>query len=79
VTSSGTISQKVAVDLPSDCERLAVEVKVPSTKAANGKPATLRVVLRRYAVALGLANDTIVSLGECVGDQRSAYQNYQPH
>lgn len=60
--------------LPSDCELLAVEVPVPGTRDAKGRPLTQRLVMRRTQAALLLANDTIVQVRECVADQRNAYQ-----
>lgn len=61
--------------LPNDCERLAVEVPIPGTKDAKGRPLTQRLVLRRTQVALLLANDKLAQVRECVADQREAYQS----
>jgi hypothetical protein len=67
------LSPKLTVGLPSDCERLAVEVPVPGVFDAKGKPLTQRLVLRRTQAALLLANDTLVQVRECVAVQRNDY------
>jgi len=72
--SEGQLSPKLSVGLPSDCERLAVEVPVPGVFDAKGKPVSKTLVLRRTQAALLLANDTLVQVRECVSDQRSDYQ-----
>ena len=63
------------MDLPSDCERLAIEVPVPGTTDAKGRPLTQRLVLRRTQAALLLANDKLAQVRECVVDERKAYQS----
>lgn len=74
-SSAPTLSPKLAVDLPNDCESLAVEVPVPGVTDAKGRPMMRRVVLRRTQAALLLANDTLAQVRECLADQRSAYQS----
>ena len=72
--SEGTLSTRLTVTLPSDCERLAVEVPVPGVTDRSGRPLTQRLVLRRTQAALLLANDALVQVRECIVDQRSDYQ-----
>jgi hypothetical protein len=68
-----TVSPRLAVDLPNDCERLAAEVPLPGNLDANGKRRTVRVVLRHTQAALVKANDELVQVRECVSDQRQTY------
>lgn len=68
-----TLSPKLAVDLPTSCERLAVEVPVPGLRDAKGRPLTQRLVLHRTQAALLLANGTIAETRECMVVQRNAY------
>jgi hypothetical protein len=63
------------VDLPSDCERLIVDVPVPGVFDAKGKPLMRRVVLRRTQAALILQHDYNAAARQCLADQRNAYQS----
>jgi hypothetical protein len=71
------LSPKLAVGLPNDCERIAVEVPVPGLKDSTGKRLTQRMVLRRTQAALLLANDRLVEVKGCVAEMRAAYQPSQ--
>ncbi|WP_204280982.1 hypothetical protein, partial [Moraxella catarrhalis] len=77
VTSSDTrtLSPKQAVDLPSECERLIVDVPIPGVVDAHGKPIMRRVVLRRTQAAMVEQHEYNAAARECFADQRNAYQS----
>ena len=61
------------MDLPNDCERLAVDVPIPGNLDSNGNRRSLRVVLRRTQAALAKAKDELVEVRGCIADQRETY------